>query len=71
VELARAWREGRTEDAERLQGEIATLEEELHRDGTIPGLKRRVAERLGERGATYGTALRAPLGAAGRVGARR
>lgn len=71
VELARAWRESRADDAERLQAEVAALEHEIHRDGTIPSLKRRVGERLAERGAAYGTALRAPLGAAGRVAARR
>ena len=43
-----------------------------NRDGTIPGLKRRVADRLRERGAaSYGTELRAPLGTAGRRTALR
>jgi 4-hydroxy-tetrahydrodipicolinate synthase len=67
ADLVRACREGRGEDAERLQAELAAVEREINRDGTIPGLKRRVADRLRERGATsYGTDLRAPLGPAGR-----
>jgi dihydrodipicolinate synthase/N-acetylneuraminate lyase len=64
--LARACREGREDEAERLQREVAAVEEETQRDGAIPGLKRRVAARLRERSAVaYGTELRAPLGAAG------
>jgi dihydrodipicolinate synthase/N-acetylneuraminate lyase len=67
VDLMRACREGRSDDAERLQAELAAVEGEINRDGTIPGLKRRVADRLRERGAaSYGTDLRAPLGPAGR-----
>jgi dihydrodipicolinate synthase/N-acetylneuraminate lyase len=67
ADLMRACREGRGEDAERLQAELAAVEREIDRDGTIPGLKRRVADRLRERGAaSYGTDLRAPLGPAGR-----
>jgi dihydrodipicolinate synthase/N-acetylneuraminate lyase len=67
VELVRACREKREEVAERLQAELAAAEGEIQRDGAIPGLKRRVAERLRERGvASYPTELRAPLGAAGR-----
>jgi dihydrodipicolinate synthase/N-acetylneuraminate lyase len=66
VELVRACREERWDDAEPIQAELAAAEQELARDGTIPALKRRVAERLRERGAAaYGTELRAPLGAAG------
>jgi 4-hydroxy-tetrahydrodipicolinate synthase len=66
AELVRACREERWEDAERLQAELAAAEQDIDRHGTIPGLKRRVAERLRERGAAaYGTELRAPLGAAG------
>jgi 4-hydroxy-tetrahydrodipicolinate synthase len=72
ADLARACREGREEDAERLQTELAAAEDEITRDGLIPGLKRRVAERLRERGAAaYGTDLRAPLGTAGRLTALR
>jgi 4-hydroxy-tetrahydrodipicolinate synthase len=66
AELARACREGRDEDAARLQEELAAAERETARDGAIPGLKRRVAQRMRERGAApYGTELRAPLGSAG------
>jgi 4-hydroxy-tetrahydrodipicolinate synthase len=66
VELVRACGERRWDDAERLQAELAAVEQEIARDEVIPGLKRRVAERLRERGAAdYGTELRAPLGAAG------
>jgi dihydrodipicolinate synthase/N-acetylneuraminate lyase len=67
VGLVRACREGRRDDAERLQAELAEAEREIQRDGgAIPGLKRRVAERLRERGgARYGTELRAPFGGAG------
>lgn len=72
ADLVRACQEGREEDAERLQDELAAAEREILRDGAIPGLKRRVAERLRERaGAAYPTELRAPLGAAGRRGAVR
>jgi 4-hydroxy-tetrahydrodipicolinate synthase len=70
--LMRACREGREDDAERLQSDLAEVEGEINRDGTIPGLKRRVADRLRERGAaSYGTELRAPLGTAGRRTALR
>ena len=70
--LMRACREGREDDAERLQADLAEVEGEINRDGTIPGLKRRVADRLRERGApSYGTELRAPLGTAGRRTALR
>jgi 4-hydroxy-tetrahydrodipicolinate synthase len=62
VGLVRACREGRTEDAERLQADLAAAEAEVTRHGAIPELKRRVAERLEQR---YGTELRAPFGAAG------
>jgi dihydrodipicolinate synthase/N-acetylneuraminate lyase len=68
VALARASREGRDDEAERLQGELAATEREVASRGGIPGLKRRVAELLAERGAArYGTELRAPFGAAGRA----
>jgi 4-hydroxy-tetrahydrodipicolinate synthase len=66
AELMRACREGRDEEAERLQEELAAAEREIARDGTLSGLKRRVAERLRELDAgAYGTELRAPFGAAG------
>jgi 4-hydroxy-tetrahydrodipicolinate synthase len=67
VDLLRAFREGREDDAERLQDELAAAERDIQREGAIPGLKRLVAERLRERGgAAYPTELRAPLGLAGR-----
>ncbi|MGH2823521.1 MAG: dihydrodipicolinate synthase family protein [Thermoleophilaceae bacterium] len=72
ADLVRACREGRQEDAERLQAELAAVEREIQRDGAIPGLKRRVAELLRERGAaSYRTELRAPMGTAGRRTALR
>jgi 4-hydroxy-tetrahydrodipicolinate synthase len=71
VELARAQREDREDDAERLQQELTAVEAEVHRDGTIPGLKRRTRERLREHGLRYGAELRAPLGRAGRAVAQR
>jgi 4-hydroxy-tetrahydrodipicolinate synthase len=72
ADLVRACREGRPRDADRFQAELAAVERELQRDGAIPGLKRRVAEALRERGAaSYGIELRAPLGTAGRRTALR
>ncbi len=66
VDLARACREGRDEDAGRLQADLTEVEREIGRDWPIPGLKRRVAERLRELGAgSYATELRAPAGRAG------
>ena len=69
--LIRAHREGDSEEADRLQGEVAARERELGRDALIAALKRGVAERLRERGARYGTAMCAPLGAGRRVAAHR
>lgn len=72
ADLMRACREGRWEDAERLQAELAAVDREIRRDGAIPGLKRRVAERLRDHaGAAYGAELRAPFGTAGRRAALR
>ncbi len=71
VELATAQREGREDDAARLQQELTAVQTVVHGDGTIPGLKRRTRERLREHGVSYGTELRAPLGDAGRAVARR
>ena len=72
ADLVRACRDGRNEEAERLQAELAAVEREIQREGAVPGLKRQVAERLRARGATeYGTELRAPLGTAGRRTALR
>jgi 4-hydroxy-tetrahydrodipicolinate synthase len=63
VDLARAFREGRGDDAEALQQELAAAERELQADGVIPGLKRAVAERVDG----YGQTMRAPLGTGGGV----
>jgi dihydrodipicolinate synthase/N-acetylneuraminate lyase len=72
VDLVRAFREGRREEAERIQAELAAAEREVQGDRAIPGLKQRVAERMRERGAApYGTELRAPIGSAGRRTALR
>jgi dihydrodipicolinate synthase/N-acetylneuraminate lyase len=59
--LARAVREGRREDAERIQAEIRAHDTELKAAGPIPALKRGVAERLAERGRAYGATVRGPL----------
>jgi dihydrodipicolinate synthase/N-acetylneuraminate lyase len=68
VALVRAWREGDEEEAERLQGELAAVEEGLEGAGTmLEQLKRAVAERMRERGVSYRPELRAPLGRGGRV----
>src|ERR687885_617757 len=71
VALARAVRDGDGAEAERAQAEMATHEERLRAAGAIPAFKRAVAERLAERGATYGDAVRGPLAPlAPAVGAR-
>src|SRR3954451_9880676 len=64
VALARAVREGDDEQAERAQAEMAELEARLRAAGGIPAFKRAVADRLAERGAAYGAAVRGPLAAA-------
>jgi dihydrodipicolinate synthase/N-acetylneuraminate lyase len=71
VGLVRAHREGDENEADRLQAEMAAREEELGRDALVPALKHGVGERLREHGARYGTAMRAPFGAGGRVAAHR
>lgn len=65
VTLVRALRDGREEDAGRAQEEMAAHDAELKAGGPIPTLKRGVAERLAERGATYGTTVRGPLAPVG------
>jgi 4-hydroxy-tetrahydrodipicolinate synthase len=65
VTLVRALRDGREEDAGRAQEEMAAHDAELKAGGPIPTLKRGVAERLTERGATYGTNVRGPLAPVG------
>ncbi len=57
IALAEAWRDGRDDDAERLQAEVAEL------DGRpLVALKADVAEAMAARGARYPSALRSPLG---------
>jgi 4-hydroxy-tetrahydrodipicolinate synthase len=65
VALVRALRDGREQDAARVQEEMAAHDAELRAAGPIPALKRAVAERLAERGATYGASVRGPLAPAG------
>ena len=65
VALVRALRDGREDDAGRAQEEMAAHDAELKAGGPIPTLKGGVAERLAERGATYGTAVRGPLALVG------
>jgi dihydrodipicolinate synthase/N-acetylneuraminate lyase len=61
VALARAVRDDDAQQAERTQAEMAELEARLRAAGGIPAFKRAVAERLAERGAAYGEAVRGPL----------
>jgi dihydrodipicolinate synthase/N-acetylneuraminate lyase len=61
VALVRAVREGRETEAERAQAEMAAHEQRLRAAGAIPAFKRAVAERLAERGAAYGEAVRGPI----------
>jgi 4-hydroxy-tetrahydrodipicolinate synthase len=66
VALARAAREGRGDEAERAQAQLVRHDAELRgAEGTIPALKRGVAERLAEGGAAYPVQVRGPLAAAG------
>jgi len=60
IALARAVREGRDDDAARLQEEIAAHDAEIRAGGGIPALKRAVADRV----AGYAPEVRAPLGLA-------
>ena len=69
VRVRDAVRDGRDDEAERLQAELAREE-----DDAMPfqALKRATAERLRrEAGIDYGPLMRAPLGAAGRPAAQR
>jgi dihydrodipicolinate synthase/N-acetylneuraminate lyase len=63
-----AVRDGRDEEAEALQAELAAAEE-AHM--AFPDLKRAVSERLRADGIEYGPLMRAPLGGAGRPAAQR
>jgi 4-hydroxy-tetrahydrodipicolinate synthase len=48
--------------AERIQADLSALKREVAAEGsTVAGVKRRVAQRLAERGVAYPTALRAPF----------
>jgi 4-hydroxy-tetrahydrodipicolinate synthase len=64
VGLARAVREGRDDDAARLQEELAGHDAQIRAAGAIPALKRAVADRV----AGYSPEVRAPLALA-RAGA--
>jgi 4-hydroxy-tetrahydrodipicolinate synthase len=61
--LAEAWRDGRDDEAERLQEEIRAAERELAQEPPLVALKRGVSELMAERGERYPSALRSPLGA--------
>jgi N-acetylneuraminate lyase len=62
VALARAFAEGREQDAERLQDEVTHLEREVTAGPPLVGLKRAVAGAMAERGVRYPAAPRSPLG---------
>jgi 4-hydroxy-tetrahydrodipicolinate synthase len=69
VRLRDAFRDGRLDDAEEIQGELARAEEAAQ---PFPVLKRDVADRLrAEAGIDYGPHMRAPMGSAGRPVAQR
>jgi dihydrodipicolinate synthase/N-acetylneuraminate lyase len=63
VALASAWRDGRDEDAERLQQEVREAEQELKVAPPLVALKAAVAGLMAARGSRYPSALRSPLGA--------
>jgi 4-hydroxy-tetrahydrodipicolinate synthase len=65
VELARAFREGREADAERLQDELSVAEQELQ-PAVIPSLKRALAESIDG----YGATARSPVGSAAALRSR-
>jgi dihydrodipicolinate synthase/N-acetylneuraminate lyase len=50
------------EDVTALHEEISALKAEVKAEGTVPAVKRRVRERLAERGIDYPAAPRAPFG---------
>lgn len=60
--LKRCFVEGREEEAERTQEEIAELRSSLSEGPALAALKRAVSEALAEVGLRYPPALRAPLG---------
>ncbi len=56
-------REAFDASAERITADLTALKREVADEGsTVAAIKRRVAERLAERGVSYPTALRAPFG---------
>ena len=61
VALVRAFAEGRAEEAERVQAELAALEREMTTGPMLVGLKRAVSEAMAQRGARYPAAPRRPL----------
>jgi dihydrodipicolinate synthase/N-acetylneuraminate lyase len=63
VALARAVAEGRDDDVEHLQAELAAHDAEVRTAGGIPALKGAVAERLAEHGTAYPAEVRGPLAA--------
>jgi 4-hydroxy-tetrahydrodipicolinate synthase len=62
VALVRAFREGRDDEAERLQEELAALEREMTVGPALVALKSAVAETMARRGTRYPAAPRSPLG---------
>ena len=62
VALAYAWRDGDDQEAERLQAEVRTAEQELKASPPLVALKAGVAALMAERGSRYPSALRSPLG---------
>jgi len=61
VSLARAWRDGRDQEAEALQAEVVALEREVTAGPPLVELKRAVSEALAARGVDYPSAPRSPL----------
>jgi dihydrodipicolinate synthase/N-acetylneuraminate lyase len=62
IQLKRSFLEGREDDSERVQGEIAELRAALSQGPALAALKKAVSERLAGVGVRYPSALRAPLG---------
>ena len=62
VALARAWRAGDDEEAERLQVDVAEAERAITSGSALVALKAGVAELMAARGVAYPAALRSPLG---------
>jgi dihydrodipicolinate synthase/N-acetylneuraminate lyase len=62
VGLVRAFAEGRDDDAESLQAELAVLEREMTTGPMLLALKSAVAGAMAQRGVSYPAAPRSPLG---------